>query len=229
MRRTLLFGAGLAALIAIAAPLATADHKPNHGKQPNNTDLTLTATPNPVLWSLPVTFSGKLKGPDNGGKTIELQQSPAPYSAPYETVKTATTNSQGEYSLSLVPGLNTSFRARFSSSPDVFSRAVLLRVRMKVSRRVTDRTPTRGQSVTFSGFVSPEHDGRQVYIQRRNSEGRFVTVAQATLMDAGSDHPTASAYTRTLRIFRDGTFRVMVRSDGDHMRNTSRRVRLDVP
>ncbi len=100
---------------------------------------------------------------------------------------------------------------------------------MKVSRRVSDRTPTRGQPVTFSGFVSPAHDGRQVYIQCRNSDGRFVTVAQATLTDAGAERPMSSAYTRTLRIYRDGTFRVMVRSDGDHMRNVSRRIRLDVP
>ena len=229
MNRTLLLTAATAAVIALGVPLATADHKPNHGNAPANADLTLTAAPNPVLWSLPVTFSGKLKGQDNAGKTIELQQSPAPYSAPYKTVKTATTNAQGEYTLSLVPGLNTNYRARFAGSPDTFSAGVLVRVRMKVSRTVSDRTPARGQGVEFSGFVSPAHDGRQVYLQRRNSDGRFVTVAQSTLTDAGSAHPTSSAYTRSLRIFRDGTFRVMARSDGDHMRNVSRRVRLDVP
>lgn len=231
MKRVLLTIAAMTAVAGIAVPFATADHKPNHGKPPRNTDLSLSATPNPVLWSLPVTFSGKLKGSDNSGKTVELQASPAPYSAPYTTVKTATTDAQGDYSLSFVPGKNTNYRARVAvaGSPEQLTAGLLVRVRMKVSRSVSDRTPAKGQTVTFAGRVSPAHDGRQVYIQRLASDGKYATVAQATLADAGASHPVSSSYTRNLRIFKDGTFRVLVRSDGDHMRNTSRKIRLDVP
>ena len=99
---------------------------------------------------------------------------------------------------------------------------------MRINRRVTDRTPSRGQVVTFYGAVAPAHDGLTVRIQRRGSDRVYRTVARATLTDAGERFPTNSFYERDLRIRRDGRFRVLVERDEDHTGNTSPSVRLDV-
>ena len=78
------------------------------------------------------------------------------------------------------------------------------------ARRLRDRrhhatTPARGWG--RRGTVRPEHDGARALIQRRSSSGRFVTVARATLRDAGTDF---SRYSRRVRIRRDGSYRVKV-------------------
>jgi plastocyanin len=96
---------------------------------------------------------------------------------------------------------------------------------MRVTLRVDDARPKRGQRVRFFGSVQPPHDGRVVRLQRRGSGGRYRTVARARLRDAGD---TRSTYSRRLRIFRDGIYRARVPADGDHLTGTSRRRRVDV-
>jgi hypothetical protein len=98
-------------------------------------------------------------------------------------------------------------------------------VRIRVTRRVSDRTPRVGTRVRFAGTACPEHDGQLAYIQRRTSTGAYRTVARTTLRDTGG---VCSKYARKIRVRRDGTYRVRVRSnDQDHITGTSRRIRLD--
>lgn len=231
MRKTFLMAAVVAVGAAIALPLgASADHKPDHDPGGGaNQDLTIAATPNPVLWARAVTITGDLRGPDDAGKTVELQSNPWPYPGPFEPVSTATTNAQGEYTFKTVPSRYTDYRVVAKTSPEVVSDQVRVRVRMRINRRVSDTTPDVGQVVTFRGNVSPAHDGKTVYVQRRNAEGVWRTKATATLFDAGESKPTASAYEAELRVNRDGVYRVLVRRDEDHLGNKTRRIRLDTP
>lgn len=228
MRRIVL----LAAVATVAVPIvASADHKPGHVKNPgpNVGDPTISATPNPVLWGRSVVITGRLKGGDNGGKTIELQHDPYPFGTTYDPVATATTSADGEYSFTVEPDRNTNYRTVAKVDPERFSPNLRVSVRLRVTRRVDDHTPARGQVVTFTGTVTPAHDGRSVYIQRRTPSGGWRTVAITTLTDAGAADPDRSTYARDLRINRDGIFRVRVTTHGDHVGNKSRRVRLDVP
>jgi plastocyanin len=96
---------------------------------------------------------------------------------------------------------------------------------MNVSLRLSDYTPRRGQRIRFYGSVRPQHDGRLVHVQRRTRTGRYRTVARTRLRDAGTSRST---YSVRLRLYRDGTFRALVRGDGDHATGKSRRRRVNV-
>jgi len=96
---------------------------------------------------------------------------------------------------------------------------------LRVSLKVSDRTPRPGQRVRFSGVVRPPQDGSSLLIQRRKRNGRFRTVARTKLRNAG---PRVSAYSRRLRVFRDGVFRARVPAGDDHRGGTSRRKRVNV-
>ena len=89
---------------------------------------------------------------------------------------------------------------------------------MRVSLRLSDSTPRRGQLVRFSGSVAPAHDGRVVYIQRRTSTGAFRTVGRTTLADAGTSR---SVFSRRMRVRSDGVYRARVLGDPDHETGTS--------
>jgi hypothetical protein len=230
MRKAILTAA-VVAVGAVIAPLgASADHRPGHNPGTGNAgDPTIAATPNPILFGRSTMISGGLKGSDVAGKTIELQHDPFPFGTTYETIATTTTNADGDYSFKVSPGLNTNYRTVAKLDPEQMSPNVQVGVRMRITRRVDDYTPNVGQEVTFTGTVKPAHDGRTVYIQRRNSEGEWRTKATTTLDDAPEEAGNVSTYSRDLRISRDGVYRVKVNTHGDHLGNKTRRVRLDVP
>ena len=225
MKRTLL--AALAA--ALVVPLvALADHRPGHDKgEPSpNSDLSITADPNPVRFGKAVTISGKLRGSDNTGKQIQLESNEFPFSGQFKREGTATTDAQGDYSFTETPDQHTQYRTIANLNPDQTSETLTVQVRMRVTRSVDDRTPARGQMVTFSGSVFPAHDDMTVFIQRRRPTGTWKTMATTTLEHGEGDQ---SDYSQAVEINRDGVWRTRVKKDDDHLGNKSRRVRLDVP
>jgi hypothetical protein len=222
----MLLAAALVAMLVV--PLLATAAKPVK-KPPGTGNLTIGASSNPVKYGFSVTISGTLRGSDNAAKKIELQHDPYPYGTTYDTLATTTTDAKGNYSFTVKPVKNTNFRTVAKTNPQALSDNLQVGVKLRVTRTVDDFTPDRGQPVTFSGTVVPSHDGRTVYIQRRRKDGTWHNVATTTLTDAGADKPTTSNYSRDLRIYRDGLFRMRVRSHGDHVGNKSRRIRLDVP
>ncbi|HET9025209.1 MAG TPA: hypothetical protein VFN64_11590, partial [Burkholderiaceae bacterium] len=99
------------------------------------------------------------------------------------------------------------------------STSAFVRVRLRVSFKVSDSTPKKGARVRFSGTVAPAHDGKPVLIQKKTSKG-YVTVTRTTLLDNGTD---TSKYSKRVRIRRSGTYRVVVQSlDQEHDNGTSR-------
>jgi hypothetical protein len=230
MKRGALAIATAAAATGLAIPLAaTAHHKPGHTGGDTTARLTIAADPEPVLWGDNATISGRLRGPENAGKAIELQHDPHPFGSDYnpEPLARTTTNAQGFYTFTIAPARNTNYRAITTTDPRQLSDNFKLHVRMRINRSVSDRTPRRGQRVAFVGAVAPAHDGQVIRIQRRGSDGIFRTVARTKLTDAGDKFPTNSFYERKLRIKRDGTFRVQVKGDADHSGNSSDPVRID--
>ena len=110
------------------------------------------------------------------------------------------------------------------TKPQRNSAEVLVSVRRRVTRRVSDSTPAVGQRVAFAGSVFPAKDGATIQLQRRTSTG-FKTIATTTLKDAGTDR---SSYRRVVRIRRNGTFRIVVPADGAFIAGVSRRISLRV-
>ena len=211
---------------APATPITPPNTPPN--KPPNTPPaITLSAKPTTVIFSGATVLSGRLSGRTAAGVVVRLEQDTTrPYGDKYRpSGRTATTAQNGTYSLTVKPRANTQYRVVASTSPPVTSPAKLVLVRIRVGIRVSDNTPRRGSRVRFSGSAFPAHDGRRVQIQKRAPSGRFITVARTRLRDAGN---ARSTYSRRVRVYRDGVYRVKVFNDGDHINGFSRLKTIDV-
>ena len=223
------------ALAAVALPvIAQADHKPGHAKPGKPTpppasgpNLTIKATPPVTVYRGATTISGNLKGPDNGGKRVVLRADGFPYGTDIRNVATATTDSKGAYSFTRRPPRNTAYQAVAETGATygaVVSPAAFVKVRIRMSMRVSDATPRVGQLVRLRGRACPTHNGLPVRVQRKTRSGSFRTVRSTTLRAA----TRCSAYRRAFRVYRDGTYRV-TSDDADHARGFSRPRFLNTP
>lgn len=192
-------------------------------KPPKDAAVSLVAKPAIVVYGSATTLSGRVEGA-RSGVAVTLQRDPFPLGDGLAPYRTATTAANGSFSFTLSPVLHTSYRAVAATSPSKPSATVLVRVRMRVGLRLSTSTPTAGRTVRFSGSVHPAHDSRTASIQKRSSTGRWTTVARTTLQDAGTTH---SAYSRRVRINRDGVYRVKVAGDSDHLSGFSRSRSID--
>jgi hypothetical protein len=191
---------------------------------PPKKSLTVRAQPDPVVFGRTVALTGHLTGANHAGKTVRVQADAFPYEGNFKNVASATTASSGAWAAADKPQVNTRYRAREGSTT---SAIVTEKVRIRVSLKLSDRTPAAGHRVRFSGRACPQHDGKRVRIQRRTPTKKWRTVRRTTLKDlAGS---TCSRYRKSFRVFRDGTYRaVVVSADLDHANGVSRRRRVDV-
>ena len=221
--RFLAIAAVLACSVVLGAPLAGAQPPKKPPKQPSGTpSLSIRASATTVTFGGTSRITGRLRGRDNGGQSIALDHNPFPFPA-FVLLTTGRTDAQGDYGFTVRPQRHTRYRARTTPSAPygipVVSPEVLVRVQLRVGIRLSDSTPRRGQRVRFFGSVAPKHNGRAVLVQRRRRDGRWVTVARTVTRDAAGDR---SRYSRRVRIFRDGLFRVRVRGHADHATGTSR-------
>ena len=212
-----------AAAALLSAPLVGAQPPKKPPKQPSGTpSLSIRASATTVTFGATSRITGRLRGGNNGGQSVALDQNPFPFPA-FVLLTTGRTDAQGDYGFTVSPNRHTKYRARTTPSGDysisVASPEVLVKVRLRVGIRLSDATPRRGQRVRFFGAVAPKHNGRAVYVQRRRRDGRWVTVARTVTRDAAGDR---SRYSRRVRVFRDGLFRVRVRGHSDHATGTSR-------
>ena len=211
MKRTLAIAA--AATAAVLAPTAYAQQQPKN--------ITIDATPTTVKFGATVTLAGKLTGPNNDGRAVNVEHDPFPIDA-FTNAGTATTNTTGDWSLILKPDRNTRYRARSGSAE---SKTVDVMVRPAISLRLSDRTPAAGTRVTFSGRLCPEHDGVAIALQRRFGT-TWRTLRNVVLKDLPGT--TCSSYSRALRPRRDGAYRTRFLGDADHVAGNSRVKRVNV-
>jgi hypothetical protein len=188
---------------------------------PGANAITIGAKPATIRFGLASVISGQLTGPNNVGVQVQLQENPHPYTGPFKDTGTpVTTDANGNYSFTVKPGLHTRYQAVARTAPPVTSAVTEVRVRFRVSLRVSDSRVNRGQRVRFRGSVSPAHDGRVVRIQRRTRTG-YKTVARTRLRK--SSVAGRSVFSKRIRIYRKGTYRARVGADADHATGTSRR------
>ena len=207
----------VAMLVATATPVLAA--KP----PPDTYQLTLAAGSSTVTFGNSTKLSGRLTGDSPvAGQEVKLQSDGFPFDG-FKQTATTTTDTAGTYKFTVTPALNTMYRATVKSKPPATSPQVLVKVRMKVSLRVSDSSVDAGDLVSFRGSVKPQHDGNVVDIQKRRHDGSYKTIAHARLKDAGD---TRSRYSRRVRIRRGGVYRVKATSDGDHASGVSRRRRI---
>jgi hypothetical protein len=216
MKRSVFILGALAGLAAL--PIAVDAAPPGQG----NPTLSIAANPRPVVYGRTTVISGKLTGKNHDNKNVTIQADRFPFERNYVNVGQDMTNSAGRYSVTLKPLVNTRFRARQGST---FSPVLGVLVRIRVSFFLSDSTPESGQRVRFHGRACPQHDGALVRFQKLNRIGLWYTVRTTVLKDIPGS--TCSRYSKRFRVFRDGTWRVTVKSDGDHARGISGRRRID--
>lgn len=188
--------------------------------------LAITAKPNPVVFTQAAAVSGKLTGPELSGVSVSLEEdTTAPLGDKFSPVgDKVTTATDGTFTIPVQPAVNTQYRAVAKTKPSTESPALLVKVRPRVDATVSDRTPAAGTRIRFAGAVLPAHDGAAALIQRRKS-GTWKTVARATLTDAGA---VRSAFSKDVRVRKDGAYRVKFPKDSDHVAGFSRRLKVNV-
>ena len=210
--RTIVVMVGLAATAAVGTGVATAAPKP----RPPSPTLSINASTTHVVYGSAFTVFGTLTGNAHANVAVTLQQAPFPYTR-YTNLAAGRTNAAGAYAFGgLRPGLDTRYRVH---AKGVTSVNKLVFVRYRVSLSVSDSTPKRGQSVRFSGVVSPAANGRLVLIQRRGSDGVFRTVGRTTALPRTA---TSVSFSLRKRIFTNGTYRAHIGADASHEPGNSR-------
>jgi len=188
--------------------------------------LSIAAAPKAVTLGEEVKLTGALTGGtprEVSGQKITLQSDPFPYEGTFERVVTVETNDAGNYGFTIKPLTNARYKTTAKGGTE--SPVVEVPVRVAVKLAVSDKTPTSGSRVKFSGSVAPAHDGKVARVQRRTSSG-WKNIAKTTLVDGGE---VVSNYSKRVRITRSGRYRVKVApGDGDHATGYSRGVRITV-
>jgi hypothetical protein len=193
--------------------------------------ITIAANKKAVTFGRPVTIVGRIVGPDSAGQNVTLEFSDTPTATTFSPAgQTATSDATGAFSFTVNPAATRRYRVTAKGKNGSTSNEVTVGVRVHVRMGVSDRTPRKGQRVFFSGSVLPGHEGVIAKIQKRTAKG-WRTVATTPLIAASplADGTTRSTYTKGVRVRRDGTYRVRVNpADGDHLRGTSRKRKIDV-
>jgi hypothetical protein len=184
------------------------------------TTLTLSASPNPVVYSGAVSVAGALTGPDVGGKKVALEGNPFPFVGPFQQIgNSVVTSPQGGYSFLIGSPITMQLRVVNQSKPGVASPTIVLNVALVTTIRARH---VRHGRVRFSGRVVPPRAGNAVLIQRRTRRG-WATVG-ITLTRAKS--PAFATFSKRLRLRRGGKFRAVVKTAaGDYVDGTSRTIR----
>jgi hypothetical protein len=189
---------------------------------PGSPAVTLAPSKPTVTFGRPVTLSGTVTGSGAGGARVELFRQPYPFTAPFASAAKANADAAGAFSFTETPAANARYRVEAKSSPPATSPEVTVNVRVRVGLKLSDRTPSAGQRVRFSGAVTPAHDGTVAKIQRRTGSG-WRTLARPVLETTTPLNGVArSAFSKRLRVGSTGRYRaVVVPTDGDHVRGVS--------
>ena len=213
-------------LILIAAGAALALAPVHAGAQNTPNTVTLAGAPLVVAFGAETALSGQVTGADNAGVRVDLQEDQFPYDGMKNSGQTVTTDASGNYSFRAKPALLTRYQVTAKARPQVESPLVEVRVRPLVTLGVDDATARRGQRITFSGSVTPAHDGGKVLLQRKVGTGSFRTIATLTLVK--STVAGRSDFGHAARVRRTAVYRVRMAADADHTRATSPRRRVRV-
>jgi len=206
MKRTVITIAAVA-MLAMPAVLSAQGQPRNLTIGPNSAE---------VKFGGAVSLSGKLTGPNNSGRNVDVEKDPFPFGT-FETAGTVQTNASGEWTFADRPTVNTRYRARSAPSE---SKTVDVNVRPAISFRLSDGTPAVRQRVSFFGRLCPEHDGTAVALQQRVAPNQWRSIRTLVLKDIPGEN--CSSYARTLRPRRTRAYRVHFNGDQDHVAGNSR-------
>jgi hypothetical protein len=167
--------------------------------QAQNPDLTIQASADPIAFGQSVTISGKLASGASRPVTLLARDR---RQRGFARVAQVTTNTLGEYSFPPQFPVESAFYRVVADGPVCppppqgsvscaalrrFSSAVLYEgVRDVLTAQVSPSTVQAGQSVIFTGAVSPDHTGHVIYLERQNVRTSEFHVIQVSFLGTGS-------------------------------------------
>jgi phage protein U len=187
--------------------------------QAQNPELTIQASADPISAGEAVTISGKLTAGANRSLTLMAHTARQP---DFVAVAQTTSNSAGEYSFPAQSPTNSIFyrvdAGQLVCPPNAACPAIAFRpvssavlyegVKDVLTAQASPTTVQAGQSVTFSGTVSPDQTGHVIYLERQNAHGPGFHVVQLSFVGAGSAysivHRFYDAGSKLLRVYIPG-------------------------
>jgi hypothetical protein len=118
------------------------------------------------------------------------------------------TGSDGSYSFSVSPSQNTLYQVRTSLPPKRHTAVLFEGVRDLVTITASSSDSTLGDTVTFTGTVTPDKAGHVIYLQRLGQDGDWHTVAISEVT-----HDSTYRFTWTFGSPGQPTFRARITSD----------------
>jgi len=172
--------------------------------QAQNPKLTINSSNDAVSYGAPVTISGILAG--GADKTVTLLARPRLVTG-FTSIASAPTNEAGEYKFVIASAARNTF---YQTTGEGISSAVLFQgVKYVLTAGVSATKATAGTAVTFSGTVTPGHEGHVVYLERQNKSGSgFHVVNVGTVSGTGT-------YSIEEHLFGSGSQLYRVRVPGD--------------
>ncbi|HST33872.1 MAG TPA: hypothetical protein VLJ80_10200 [Solirubrobacteraceae bacterium] len=177
--------------------------------QPQNPQLTIQTSADPVPYGTPVTISG-VAAATNAPVTLLART----HGGAFAPVATGTTDAEGNYTFTQEPLQSTYYEVTDASTR---SSSLFEGVLFALTPSATPDAVAAGVPVTFSGTLSPAHAGQVVYLERQYASGAgFHVIGTGSVDDA-------SAYAITHTFSRTGTsvLRVKVPGDGKLLTGTS--------
>jgi hypothetical protein len=163
-------------------------------QQAQNPDFTIAATPADII---PEGSSLRISGvldmagtatPEGNTSVTLLGHG---YKQPFTAIQTTTTASDGSYHFDLTGGLapahNEVYIVRTASAPHRHTALLFEGVRDVVTINASSSTAKVGDTVTFTGSVSPNKNGHVIYLQRLGEDGDWHTI-ETGFVDPSSNY-----------------------------------------
>jgi hypothetical protein len=143
--------------------------------------------------------------------------------APYAPITGTTTGTDGSYSFTVTPTQNEEYQVRTSFAPLRMTAALFVGVEDAVTLTPSSTTSSVGQSITFSGIVTPGKAGHEIELERLGADGHYHVVAIG-FVNASS----AYQFTWTFGTPGTKTFRVHISGGPENVGNSSNPVSIAV-
>lgn len=164
------------------------------------------ATSDPILYAQTITLHGVLA--NGAGQTITLEARSK--TGQFAIAGTTVAGAGGAYSFMQAPQQNTAYKVLGGGR---HSATVFEGVKYTLTAGVSAATVEAGQSLTFSGTVTPFREGHVVYLERQNANGGGYHVAQVGTLTPGPG--TSGSYSITHVFFGMGKQVLRIKVPGD--------------
>jgi hypothetical protein len=188
--------------------------------QPQNPNLTIESSANPISFGTPITIKGVVKG--GAGKPVTLLARKKGSSSALAPVMSTTAGVEGKYEFVQTPLTSTFYRV---TAGGLNSRRLFEGVKYILTAAVSAKTIQSGQPLTFAGTVTPAKAGKTVYLQRENTFGGGFHIIDVGTVSAGG------TYSITHNVFgpaKAANFRIKVPGDSENQAVSSAPFSIEV-